>query len=56
MPSAELLAEMLRILPPGAILSDPAELFVYESDGFAITKARPSLVAFPTSAEQVVTT
>jgi glycolate oxidase len=51
---AELLAELQYVLPPDHILSDPAELFVYESDGFTIAKARPSLVVFPTTVEQIV--
>src|SRR5665213_463581 len=54
MPDAQLLAELKHILPHGNILSDPAELFVYESDAFTIAKARPSLVAFPTNTAQVV--
>src|SRR5665213_1523154 len=50
----DLLMELQAVLPPDQILSDPAELFVYESDGFTIAKARPSLVVFPTTADQVV--
>jgi glycolate oxidase len=50
----ELLEELHTVLSPRQILSDPAELFVYESDGFTIAKARPALVIFPTSTEQVV--
>jgi glycolate oxidase len=50
----DLLTELLAVLPPKSILSDPAELFVYESDGFTIAKARPALVVFPTTTEQVV--
>src|SRR5579862_2691855 len=49
-----LLDELRNPLPPQQILYDPAELFVYESDGFTIAKARPSLVVFPTTTEQVV--
>src|SRR3954470_17102213 len=41
-------------LPAGAVLTDPAGLFVYESDGFTIAKARPRAVVFPTTTEQVV--
>ncbi len=54
MPVIDLIPDLRQILPPGNILSDPAELFVYESDGFTIAKARPSLVVFPTSTRQVV--
>lgn len=46
--------ELKRLLPPGAVVTDPAELFVYESDGFTIAKSRPAAVVFPTSTEQVV--
>ena len=49
-----LVAQLRSILPPDGLLSDAAELFVYESDGFTIAKARPALVVFPTSVEQVV--
>lgn len=48
-----LLVELRALLPPEAVVSDPAELFVYESDGFTIAKARPAAVVFPTSTEQV---
>ena len=42
------------ILAPDQVVTDPAELFVYESDGFTIAKARPGAVVFPTSTRQVV--
>ena len=42
------------LLPPGGVLTDPAELFVYECDGFTIAKARPAAVVFPTTTEEVV--
>jgi glycolate oxidase len=45
--------ELLRLLPRGAVITDPAELFVYESDGFTIAKARPAAVVFPTTTEEV---
>ena len=48
-----LIADLRAILVPDQILSDPAELFVYESDGFTIAHARPSAVIFPDSTEQV---
>src|SRR3954469_9507634 len=51
---SDLIAELAEILPPGGILTDPAGLFVYESDGFTVAKARPGAVVFPTSTEQVV--
>lgn len=42
------------LLRPDQILCDPAELLVYESDGFTVAKARPGAVVFPESTEQVV--
>ena len=41
-------------MPADHVVTDPAELFVYESDGFTIAKARPGAVVFPTSTGQVV--
>jgi glycolate oxidase len=46
--------QLSQFLAPGQIVTDPAELFVYESDGFTIAKARPGAVVFPTTTEQVV--
>ena len=54
MPRPGLIEELLRILPASHVVTDPAELFVYESDGFTIAKARPRAVVFPTSTQQVV--
>jgi len=34
------------------LLDDPAELFVYDADGFTVARARPAAVVFPTSTEQ----
>ena len=42
----------LRELLPGRVISDPEELFVYESDGFTIAKSRPAAVVFPQSTEE----
>lgn len=47
-----LIADLERIVPAGHVLTDPAELFVYESDGFTIAKARPGAVVFPTTTDQ----
>lgn len=49
----ELRNELSSLLPAGGLLDDPAELFVFESDGFTIAKARPGAVVFPASVEQV---
>ncbi len=50
----QLIADLLQVLPPGGVLSEPNELFVYESDGFTIARARPAAVVFPTSTSEVV--
>ncbi|MBI3636844.1 MAG: FAD-binding protein [Candidatus Rokubacteria bacterium] len=46
-------AELLGLLGPGAVLSDPDELLVYESDGLTLFRALADFVVFPTSAEHV---
>ncbi len=38
----------------GNVLWHPAELIVYECDGYTVEKCPPELVVFPTSTEQVV--
>src|ERR1700761_6850103 len=53
MAAASLASELGEVLATGDVLSDPAELFVYESDGFTIAKARPGAVVFPRTTEQV---
>jgi glycolate oxidase len=47
------LVDVARCVGPAAVVTDPAELFVYESDGFTIARARPAAVVFPTTTEQV---
>ena len=49
-----LLADLHQLIQSDDIVSDPAELYVYESDGFTIAKARPGAVLFPRNTEQVV--
>ncbi len=51
--SGDTLRELRTFMPPGSVLSDPAELSVYDCDGFTVARAIPSAVLFPTSAEQV---
>ena len=51
---ADFTDELLALVPPGNVLTDPAGLFCYESDGFTIAKARPGAVVFPTSTDEVV--
>ncbi|MBS1795894.1 MAG: FAD-binding protein [Acidobacteria bacterium] len=48
-----LIAELTRMLGPGAVLADPDELLVYECDGLPQHKFRPRAVVFPTSTEEV---
>jgi glycolate oxidase len=49
-----LLDRMRAIAGPAGIISSPAELLVYECDGYTIEKNAPDVVVFPTSAEQIV--
>src|ERR1041384_2444949 len=46
-------AEMEALLGKGAVLSEPDELLVYESDGLTLFRALADFVVFPTSVEQV---
>src|SRR5258707_12398512 len=49
------LIDRLRpLVGPGALLTSPSELLVYECDGFTIEKNKPDVVVFPTTAEQIV--
>src|SRR5688500_2916220 len=50
----DVIADLRAALPPDALLTDPAGLFVYESDGFTIAKARPRAVVFPSTLDEVV--
>ncbi len=45
--------ELEGLLGSDAVLSDPDELLVYESDGLTLLRALADFVVFPTSAEQV---
>src|SRR5438477_5122374 len=49
----ELRRELETIVGRGAVLSDPEELLVYESDGLTLFRALADFVVFPTSAEHV---
>jgi glycolate oxidase len=49
----DLRRELESILGPGAVLSDPDELMVYESDGLTLFRALADFVVFPTSAQHV---
>ncbi|MEK7714774.1 MAG: FAD-binding protein, partial [candidate division NC10 bacterium] len=50
---AALRRELEAIVGRGAVLSDPDELLVYESDGLTLFRALADFVVFPTSAEHV---
>ena len=45
--------DLEAILGAGAVLADPDELLVYESDGLTLFRALADFVVFPTSAEHV---
>ncbi|HEY3068649.1 MAG TPA: FAD-binding protein, partial [Methylomirabilota bacterium] len=45
--------ELQSILGTDAVLSDPEELLVYESDGLTLFRALADFVVFPTTTEQV---
>src|SRR5438552_15941757 len=49
----ELRRELETIVGSGAVLSDPDELLVYESDGLTLFRALADFVVFPTSTEHV---
>src|SRR5438477_9549575 len=49
----ELRRELETVVGPGAVLSDPDELLVYESDGLTLFRALADFFGFPTSAEHV---
>jgi glycolate oxidase len=49
----ELRRELEGIVGRGAVLSDPDELLVYESDGLTLFRALADFVVFPTSTEHV---
>src|SRR5437588_7944232 len=50
---AGLRRELEAMLGRGAVLSDPEELLVYESDGLTLFQALADFVVFPISVEQV---
>jgi glycolate oxidase len=52
--TSALIDGLRSIVGPGALIHSPAELLVYECDGYTIEKNTPDVVVFPTSTEQVV--
>ena len=49
-----LLARLTALLGRDAVLTQRAELAVYECDGFTVEKNKPDVVVFPATTEQVV--
>src|SRR3979490_179415 len=45
--------ELESLLGKGAVLSEPEELLVYESDGLVLFRALADFIVFPSAAEQV---
>src|SRR5260221_2388171 len=52
--ASTLTGDLQALLPPDRVLVDPAELFVYEADGFTIAHSRPAAVVFPITTDEVV--
>ncbi len=50
----QLLNRLREVVGEQGILFNPAELLVYECDGFVVDKKSPDVVVFPTTTEQVV--
>ena len=48
-----LISDLIAATAADRVVTDPAELFVYESDGFTIAHARPAAVVFVISTEEV---
>ncbi|WP_166830324.1 FAD-binding oxidoreductase [Thalassoroseus pseudoceratinae] len=48
------LDRLREIVGEDGLLYDPAELLVYECDGYVVEKKTPDVVVFPTTTEQVV--
>ena len=51
--SADIARVLRSVLGAEGVLSDPADLLVYECDGFTIRKNPPKAVVFPTTTDQV---
>ena len=54
MDRADLLAALARLVPPDRLLTRPAALASYESDGLTAYRARPAAVVLAESADEVV--
>ena len=53
MQKQELLRQILEIIPPGSVLSDPEDLKPYESDGLTAYRRMPMIVVMPDTEDQV---
>ncbi len=53
MDRARVIQAMASVVSPAFVISDPAELKVYETDGLTIFKATPDVVVLPKSAGEV---
>lgn len=54
MPSEALLVDLRKLVSPDRIVTDPAELFVYDADGLTIARSKPAAVVFPKTTDEVV--
>ncbi len=52
--ATSLVETLSEIVGADAVLHDPAELMVYECDGYIVEKKTPDVVVFPQTTEQVV--
>ena len=49
----EVIEALAGRLGPGAVVSDPSEVLVYECDGSSLRRAMPSAVVFPRGRDEV---
>ena len=50
----DIVAQLTRVLPAGAVISDPAETRAYECDALTAYRCPPLAVVLPASTEEVV--
>lgn len=48
------LKQLLRLLPPDAVVCDPRELLVYECDAYTLEKSLPNAVVLPRNTAEVI--
>lgn len=51
--TSQVVAELTKVVGAAGVLTDPAELVAYESDGFTLARATPGAVVLPTDTDQV---